>query len=139
MKHSHKWIKTLMESLEELVDEEAKVKVLENCGRNCISRSMIKKAQKCYENAKNIDDFLDKLSQVWRHLQRDKDEVYIVYPKCYCSLVKDYPGKLSPFFCNCSRGWIKELFESALKRPVDVELEKSIRQGDDICRFKVHL
>jgi hypothetical protein len=31
------------------------------------------------------------------------------------------------------------MFESALKKPVKVELEKSIIRGDNLCRFKVTL
>jgi predicted hydrocarbon binding protein len=139
MKHLHKWIKSLMENLDAKVDEETRVKVLENCGRTCISRSFIKRAQACKNSARNIDEFLDKLSQIWSHLQRDGDNIYVAYERCYCPLVKAYPDKLSPTFCNCSRGWIKELFESVLERPVNIELEKSIRQGDDVCRFRVRL
>jgi predicted hydrocarbon binding protein len=139
MKHLHRWIKSLIDNLDAHVDEKTRVKVLENCGRTCISRDLIKKAQACKNSAKDIEEFLDKLSQIWSHLQRDDDEIHVVYEKCYCPLVKAYPEKLSPTFCNCSRGWIKELFESVLERPVDVEIEKSIRQGDDVCKFRVLL
>jgi len=52
--------------------------------------------------------------------------------------MKDFPGQLSAY-CNCSRGWIREKLESALKKPVKVELEKSVIQGDSLCRFKVTL
>jgi predicted hydrocarbon binding protein len=72
-------------------------------------------------------------------LQGKGDAVYVVYDRCYCPLVKGYDGKLSPTFCSCSRGWIKELFESVLKKPVEVKLEKSVKQGDEICRFRIHL
>lgn len=139
MKHLHKWIRTLMDNLDTELDEKTRTKILESCGRTCIPRSLIKKAQACKNDAKNIDEFLDELSKRWSHLKRDNDKIYVVYEKCYCPLVKTYSGKLSPTFCNCSRGWIKELFESALERPVIVELEKSIKQGGDACRFRVTL
>ncbi len=139
MKHLHKWIGTLMASLDQNLDEETKVKVLETCGRACITQSLIKKAKACNEKAKDVNDFLDKFSKMYSHLQKEEGNVYIVYPTCYCPLVKDYPGELSPSWCNCSRGWIKQLFESALERPIQVELEKSIVRGDDCCRFKVLL
>lgn len=139
MKHLHKWIGTLMGNLDQHLDEETKVKVLENCGRACITQNLIKKAKVCNQKAKDMNDFLDKFGKIYSHLQKEGDNIYIVYPKCYCPLVKDYPGSLSPTWCNCSRGWVKQLFESALERPVQVELEKSIVQGDDCCRFKVRL
>jgi predicted hydrocarbon binding protein len=139
LKHFHRWIKSLMDGLEAQIGEETRAKILENCGRNCISRNFVKKAQTLKKNAKDVNDFLDKLGQSWKHLQRKGNNVYVIYETCYCPLVRGYPEKLSPAFCNCSRGWIKELFESALERPVDVTLEKSIKQGDDTCMLKVHL
>jgi len=139
MKHLHRWIQTLIENLDEHLDGETRSKILESCGRACISSSLLSKAKACKKGAKDIDDFLSKLGQAFIHLQVDGDNVYVVYEKCYCPLVKSFPEELSPTFCNCSRGWVMELFESALERPVDVELEKSIRQGDDVCRFRVQL
>jgi len=139
MSHLHSWIKTLMGSLDSEVDEEVRIRLLENCGRNCIPRSFVEKVKELRKDSKDLDEFLDKLGEVWPHLERDGDEVYAVYDRCYCPLVEDHPDKLSRSFCYCSRGWLKELFESALKRPVEVELLKSIRQGDDTCRFRVVL
>jgi len=139
MKHSHKWIKSLLTALESELDEKTRARILENCGRNCITHSFILRAKACKKDAKNQKEFLDKLSKVWKHLHLEGDNVYVVYEKCYCPFVKAYPEKLSPTWCNCSRGWIKELFESTLEKPVDVKLEKSIKQGDNICKFKIKI
>jgi len=98
---------------------------------------MIARAKKIKKNSKNIEEFLDKLSKNWKHLKLDGNKVYVEYEKCYCPLVRDYKETLPATFCNCSRGWLKELFESALEKPVEVKLEKSIKRGDEICRFRV--
>jgi predicted hydrocarbon binding protein len=127
-----------MEGLDNNVDKETIIKILEQCGRQCQAQSFIKKAKAIYEKSKNTDDFLDKLAQVYKHLHREGNKVYIVYPKCYCSQVNKIPkGKLSRTYCNCSRGWAKALFEGATGKPVEVNMEKSIINGDDQCRFKV--
>ena len=139
MTHLQRWVKTLMDGLDAQVDEETRAEILEACGRGCIPRSFIRKAQACRRGARDTGEFLDRLSQRWSHLQRDGDDIYVTYEKCYCPLVKAYSGELSPSFCNCSRGWIKELFESVLERPVSVDLEKSIKRGDDLCRLRVRL
>jgi predicted hydrocarbon binding protein len=128
-----------MNGLDEELDEQTKTKILENCGRTCIPRSFVKKAQDYKKKAKNTDDFLNSLGKAWKHLKRENNDVHVVYEKCYCPIVKTHNGKLSPTWCNCSRGWIKELFESALEKSVDVVLEKSIMRGDDMCKFTVHL
>ena len=138
MKHVHKWIGTLVDRLDTDLDEGTRARVLEACGRTCIPRSFVNKAKKCRDQAKDTDEFLDKLGKMWSHLHRTGDDVYVVYEKCYCPLVKDYPGELSSTWCNCSRGWAKELFEAALEGPVDVELLQSIRQGDEVCKLAVH-
>lgn len=139
MKHSHKWIKTLITSLDKELDEKTRAKILENCGRTCITHSFIQKAKKCKEESRDLNEFVDKLSKVWKHLKKDGDNIYVIYEKCYCPLVEAYPERLSSTWCNCSRGWIRELFESALGKPVEVKIEKSIKQGDDICKFRVRL
>ena len=92
--------------------------------------------------AKDVNEFVDRLVKAWSHLHREGGNIYVVYDKCYCplgrALLKDYPSQLS-LYCNCSRGWVREMFESALKKPVKVELQKSIIRGDDLCKFKVTL
>jgi predicted hydrocarbon binding protein len=139
MKHSHKWIAVLLEQPDSEVDAPARVRVLENCGRACIPNSFVARARECRQQAKDMDDFLARLGKVWSHVHSEGDEVYVVYEKCYCPLVKDFPGQLSPTWCQCSQGWVKQLFEGVLDRPVELELMRSIRQGDECCRFTVHL
>jgi predicted hydrocarbon binding protein len=139
-KRIENWVCTLMSGLDEQVDKEKLVKVLEQCGRQCQSQSLIKKARRIYEQSDDVNDFLDKFGKIYKHLHRKGESIYIVYPKCYCSIVKNIaPGRLPATYCNCSRGWAKALFEGALKRPVEVTMEKSIKQGDDECRFKISL
>ncbi|MFB0502429.1 MAG: DUF6144 family protein [Candidatus Bathyarchaeia archaeon] len=138
--HVEKWICQLMTGLDEHVDKETIAKVLEQCGRQCQSQSLIKKARSIYEKSKNVDDFLDSFGKVYKHLHREGNSLYIVYPKCYCSIVNKIPsGKLSATYCKCSRGWAKALFEGALERPVEVTMEQSIKQGDKQCKFKITL
>jgi hypothetical protein len=137
---TEKWITNLVDGLNENVDEKTIVKVLEQCGRQCQSESFIKKAKEIYKKSKNADDFLEKLGRVYKHLHREGDKVYLMYPKCYCSQVNKIPkGKLSGTYCNCSRGWAKALFEGAMGRPVEVIMEKSIINGDNQCKFRVIL
>jgi predicted ArsR family transcriptional regulator len=134
------WLTTLVAGLDEQVDEKTIAKILEQCGRQCQSKSFIKKARAIYQRSKTVSEFLDELGRVYKHLHVEGDRVFIVYPKCYCSQVNKIPkGKLSATYCNCSRGWAKALFEGASGRPVEVIMEKSIINGDDECRFRVML
>ena len=139
MKHLHRWIKGLMDGLDSKVDERTRTRVLEDCGRVCISSSFIKRVKHVWERSGDLDSFLENVGEVWGHIKREGDVIYVEYGECYCPLVKGYPEKISSSWCNCSRGWLLELFERALGRPVKIELEKSIKQGDDICRFRILL
>jgi predicted hydrocarbon binding protein len=139
MKHVHRWIESLMGMLDKNVDEKTRIEVMEACGRRCIPQSFIRSAQACKEESKDNEDFLSRLGKTWKHLKKEGKKVYVIYEKCYCPLVKDHPEKLSPTFCNCSRGWIKELFESVLEGPVEVKMLTTIAKGDKICKFEVRL
>ncbi|NWG10394.1 hypothetical protein HXY33_01375 [Candidatus Bathyarchaeota archaeon] len=135
-----KWIACLVDGLSQHVDEKTKALILEQCGRQCQSSILVKKAKNIYEKSKSVDEFLEKFGQVYKHLHREGEKVYIIYPRCYCSQVNKIPkGKLSGTYCNCSRGWAKALFEGALGRPIEVLLEKSIISGDNQCRFRIML
>jgi len=74
----------------------------------------------------------------WR-LRRRIAQVELRYPKCYCPLVAAGATRMSPTYCNCSRGWVLEHFETATGKPVTVKLTHSIKRGDTFCRFLIHL
>jgi len=65
------------------------------------------------------------------------------YHYCHCALVKELirnpADKISPTFCYCGAGWYKSLWEGILEKPVRVELLESVLQGDDSCKFAIHL
>jgi len=42
-------------------------------------------------------------------------------------------------YCNCSKGWVKQLFENVIDQEIKVELICSIIQGGDKCRFRIYL
>ena len=135
-----KWIATLVGGLDEHVDKKTRAMILERCGRQCQSKVFINKAKGIYKKSRNVYEFIEKLGQIYKHLHREGDKTYIIYPRCYCSQVNKMPkGKLSWTYCNCSRGWAKALFEGAMGRPVDVVLEKSIINGDGQCKFRIIL
>ncbi len=125
----HRWIKNVLEGLDAEADEETRVKILENCGRKCAPRSLVTKAQVLKKQSKTTGEFLEKLSKVWKHLRIEDGGVYVEYERCYCPLVRAYKGELSKSFCNCSRGWIKQILETALQKPVEVKIEQTVKQG----------
>jgi hypothetical protein len=45
----------------------------------------------------------------------------------------------SPAYCYCGAGWMNKMWEGILRRPVRVEITKSIFKGDDVCEFAVQM
>ncbi|MBN1261625.1 MAG: GyrI-like domain-containing protein [Anaerolineae bacterium] len=59
---------------------------------------------------------------------------------CYCPLVRDHLDEGMPaLFCYCGAGWFRQQWESALGKPVAVEIVTSVLKGDDVCRFAIRL
>jgi len=138
-KPKEQWLVDLLKEVEGCVDEERLASILEQRGRACISDNYIKKAKAAANDARDIDEFLDNLAKVVRMLKRKGDEVHMIYPKCYCHKIKGVVGDVPRSYCSCSVGWVKEMFEQALDRPVEVRLEASVLRGDEVCRLRVLL
>lgn len=142
MAHHHTWLATLMDGLDASVDAQTRAQILEACGRACARTHGVERARELVEGAADIDGILARLNHRrigGGRLQREGDTITGIYEKCYCPLLKGSTGEVSPSFCECSRGWLKELFEAVLGRPAAVEFEQTVQRGDPLCRFVIRL
>jgi hypothetical protein len=57
--------------------------------------------------------------------------------QCLCPFVETKPAGLSPTYCHCSVGYVKEMHDGMLGKPVEVELLGSVLRGDPRCKFKI--
>ena len=60
----------------------------------------------------------------------------------HCPRVRDVLKSsvtISPTYCYCGGGFYKGIWEEILQQPVEVELLESVLQGDEVCKFAVHL
>jgi hypothetical protein len=136
--NTRQWILKAVEGLEENADCDTCARILEACGRQCAPDGLIKKAKEIHETSKDVGEFLARLGEVFEMLQLEDGKVYVVYPECYCEQIKGIPvDKVPNAYCNCSVGWVKEIFEGALGRPVEVARRSSVVAGDPECRFEV--
>jgi hypothetical protein len=62
-----------------------------------------------------------------------------VSSRCYCPVVKDRPAKPDDLHCECTRMTHQSIFETALGRPVRVEVLDTLRRGGRTCHFLAHL
>lgn len=57
---------------------------------------------------------------------------------CLCPLAEaQKAGQISPTYCLCSVGYVAEMHERALGRPVKVELVESVLRGGKRCKFRL--
>ena len=130
----------MMAVLDREVDEEARRAIMEACGRTCISGRTLAEAGRLQREANDLDDLLHGLNEVHiggGQLRCEGEVIRAVYESCYCGSVSHTREPLSATYCRCSCGWYRELFETLLKRPVEVELLSSIIQGHDGCEFLI--
>lgn len=132
------WLSNLMENMDSHLDEKTKVKILEECGRAC-AKNHAKDIALKFEG--NLTGWLGQMKK-WvgsENIKRDKNRIEVRYSKCLCPLVKNISSLFSRTYCHCSRGWLKENFETVVQKPVEVELVDSIMMGGKQCRFQVFL
>ncbi|OGD27203.1 MAG: hypothetical protein A2Y56_15465 [Candidatus Aminicenantes bacterium RBG_13_63_10] len=132
------YILTLMENLEKCVDEPTRVRMMNDCGRACARRGgLFKAAEDCRGDLKT---FVARMAgglgaENARFL--DEGTVHWSYPRCFCELVASGPDRLPAVYCPCSVGWVMEMFEAVLQRPVRVRLIQSVKSGASSCVFRV--
>lgn len=135
------WVTALLSGVDELLDDPMKEQLLESCGRACARHyGAIEMAQSIAESTAQIDERLERANQgiPWcGKWVREDDSIYAVCESCGCPLVREGLVTLSPAFCDCSRGYVKAVFEVILGGSVIVELAQSIGRGDPVCRYVV--
>jgi predicted hydrocarbon binding protein len=97
---------------------------------------MIKLAESCRGDVgKLVAKFAEFLGKEENYL-RD-NVVHLSYPKCLCELVADGPERLPEAYCHCSEGWVKEMFETAARKKVQVQTLQTVKRGAPSCKFLI--
>jgi len=146
------WVARLMEQIDSTLDAETGRKLMRNCGRACYVHSFgVRPAQE--PAAGDLDQFLAAVGKKDAEIRREGDVVHYQYSGahgspyglspadgyCLCPLVETFDGPLSQTYCECSAGYVAEVFERLTTRPVRVEVLESVRRGGKVCRFRIEL
>ncbi len=146
MEFAHVWVKRFFDVLDREVDEPTRTRLMTVNGRECHRHSLKGRTPQ----RMTADELVAKISAGGGDIRREGDVVYFNYsqnPKglkvsdgyCLCPLVEDGPEGLSGTYCQCSVGYVADIFEGILGQPVRVELLESLKRGGKGCRFKVSL
>ncbi len=146
-----KVIRRLLAELDRNVDQGLREKIMESCGRQCFEGAHGARTAEA-PKPEDVTRFLDGMRKYLgdQGVQRVGDEM-IVYFKytanprglkvsegyCLCPILEDAPKDISPTFCHCSVGYVREIFERRVGKPVEVQLLDSVLRGGKGCNFKV--
>lgn len=135
------WLSDLLDTMDQVLDEKTKIKLIEGCGKGCFNRHQFKK-----DIAAKGKGSIDKLIEAYNEnfeIWRDGNNVHIRYGKiskgCYCPAAKTQPVKPNDLLCECTRMTHQSIFETALDRQFKVEIVESLRRGGKTCHFIVQL
>lgn len=135
------WLTDLFEGLDSELDAEAKVRVMAACGKGCFRRHAFKTdiAKAGKGDIDHLVEAYHKNFEAWRK----GDEVHIRFGEvstvCYCPAAKFHPARAGDLHCECTRATHQAIFETALERPVKVEIVESLRRGGKTCHFVAHV
>jgi hypothetical protein len=134
------WMREVAARLEAQLPEEVASRALQHCGRGCIQPTHIQKARELREQASDLDE----VASLWKGrvlpgIVREGDVFHVTYPRCLCHHVNTSSERMPRSYCQCSRGWLLELFEGAFGMPVAVEILGTVQWGDPECRFEVRV
>ena len=146
------WVKNAIEKLDASVSEDAKIRIMENCGYNCanVNKKVIQRAKARLSKFRSMDEFLaaeQRKPMSGTRLVREGNTLTQFYTpraftrpmRCYCSLFRGLPDneKVSRTYCNCSKGFVKKFWEGVFEKPVKVDLVQSAISGASECKFVI--
>jgi hypothetical protein len=152
MEKAETWIKSLMDNMDAVLDEETKVRLMNACGRSCYLNAFgVASVEKPSSEAAE-QTFLA-LEKAGFRVERGSETTAVDYgwagkqnPQglslkegyCMCPLVENEMPGLSPTYCNCSAGYVAESIERATGKIVkSVEILESVKRGGKDCRFRI--
>jgi len=141
LKRAGELLNSILQGLIE-VDLETRKKIMELCGEACAREDGdLEIAKRIAEETVDEEEIIARVNKeiLWCSAWiRKGNTIQSTCIKCGCPLVRNNIVNLTGTFCYCSMGWVKKIFETVLKKPVKVELKKSIGFGDNVCNFVVY-
>ena len=148
---SGQWIRSLMEHMDAMLGQELKVRLMQECGRSCFIRAFgvadanrpALEEQECLRLLESSGFKVQREGHVisfiysWGRKHQNPQGLMLQDGYCMCPIVESGPPGLSPTYCYCSTGYVKEGFERRFGKAVKVELLDSLKMGGKDCIFKL--
>ena len=151
---SMQWIKNLVDHMDAMLDKATVSKLLQACGRSCYIGAFGVAPDEKPSDAE-VQQVLEALRRSGSEVRQENGHtvIYSAWGRnhqnptglilqdgyCMCPVVENGPPGLSPSYCQCSTGYVKEGMERSLGRPVKVDLLESLKMGGRDCRFRIEV
>ncbi|MEA5049474.1 MAG: DUF6144 family protein [Eubacteriales bacterium] len=131
------WVQSTMQRLENEFDRKTVKQIRMNCQCGYGMEEKLALVKELKLSAKNMEEFAGSDQARAAGLFCENGELYLKFMFCPCPILADVNRLETKTWCQCTTGYSKILFENAFACPVDVELLKSIKSGDDVCLMKI--
>jgi len=146
---AEQWVRRFMDVIDETLDEKTKTKLMMANGKVChreylksIGREISpvpfeKWAARVKERGTDGSIQVEGRTIYFQYLTSAETGLPSAEGACLCSLVETKPAGLSPTYCLCSLGYVKDIFDQSLGTNVKIELVDSALKGGKRCKFKI--
>lgn len=137
------WVTDLMNTLDSEFDEPTKIKLLSGCGRGCFRRFSFKQ-DIAAKGKGDVDKLIEAYKANFECWREGESTVHIRFGEinkngCYCPAAKYRAPKANDIHCYCTRATHESIWQTALGKPVKIDILQTVRRGDPTCHFLVHL
>lgn len=136
-----KWAAETMAKLEGRFDEAGRAQTLAGCACGP-GPSQLEAARRMYLKCKSLEEYAERRNEEMQGGARFEARdglLYVSYPRCYCSMVKNSGMTLPRTWCLCSCEYTRRACAAAFSSPVEVKLLKSVIAGDNECLFEIKM
>ncbi len=143
-------LRRLMRQLDATLPKDARDRLMAGCGRACFEDA--NGPRKDPPSPEQARQFVEKItSRVGPgNVRRAGGETIVRFeftrnPRglqtadryCLCPIMEDAPRDVSPTYCQCSTGYVQEIFERGTGTPARVTVLDSVLRGGTSCVFEV--
>jgi hypothetical protein len=142
------WVKRFFDAVDQTLDEPTRRKLMEANGRSCFIAyagpprrepvTMERLRAWVAENGKERGYSIEGDAIAFEFVSSAETGGAAPEGVCLCTLAETQaPGSISPTYCHCSVGYVREMHERIFGKPVAVELVDSVLRGGKRCRFRM--
>ncbi|MCC8181049.1 MAG: DUF6144 family protein [Planctomycetes bacterium] len=131
------WVKHIVAALDSRFDQDEIRAIRSQC--NCRNRmdEMRSWLGGIFRESHGLEDFVEKVNKHGAGWYLEDRAIHTFFSECACPMLAQVDFLPSSTWCECSRGYSRELFESVFNCRVDAELTRCVKAGDAKCEVVI--